>query len=114
MMSGRDNLVVRLGANTAATDPSIDPFPSSVLKVKRCITHRTGFDPDFWRREVCGRFTQRTPAAILRREFELREVPTYEPRYNIAPTQNVLAVRQIGDEREAVWLKWGLIPPWAK
>src|SRR5690242_16165216 len=37
-------------------------------------------------------------------------------RYNIAPTQPELAVRQpaYGADRDAVLLKLGLIPPWAK
>ena len=34
-------------------------------------------------------------------------------RYNIAPTQSILAVRQRADGREAVLLHWGLIPSWA-
>lgn len=63
---------------------------------------------------MCGRFTQRVPAARLRREFKLKELPHVEVRYNIAPTQNILAVRQAADEREAVYLKWGLIPSWTK
>jgi putative SOS response-associated peptidase YedK len=37
------------------------------------------------------------------------------PRYNIAPTQDVLAIRlNEAGQREAVDLKWGLIPRWAK
>jgi putative SOS response-associated peptidase YedK len=35
-------------------------------------------------------------------------------RYNIAPTENVLAVVARQGEREARVLRWGLIPPWAK
>jgi putative SOS response-associated peptidase YedK len=37
------------------------------------------------------------------------------PRYNIAPTQPVLAVRKLPGEsrREMAWLKWGLIPFWS-
>lgn len=63
---------------------------------------------------MCGRFTLRAPAVRVKSEFGLEEVPSLEARYNIAPTQSVLAVRQIADEREAVMLKWGLIPSWAK
>lgn len=37
-----------------------------------------------------------------------------EPRYNIAPTQDILSIRRTDDGREAVLLKWGLIPSWAK
>jgi putative SOS response-associated peptidase YedK len=39
-----------------------------------------------------------------------------EPRYNIAPTQQVPAVRATADAlgRELISLKWGLIPSWSK
>ena len=63
---------------------------------------------------MCGRFAQRTDAKRLAKEFKVTEVPEIEPRYNIAPTQNILGIRQAKDEREAVFLKWGLIPSWAK
>jgi putative SOS response-associated peptidase YedK len=38
-----------------------------------------------------------------------------KPRYNIAPTQPVAAVRSVRDgrAREMVFLRWGLIPFWA-
>ena len=37
-----------------------------------------------------------------------------EARYNIAPTQDILSIRRTEDNREAVFLKWGLVPSWAK
>ena len=38
-----------------------------------------------------------------------------EPRYNIAPTQNIAAIRNDQEgERELVMLRWGLVPFWAK
>ena len=71
--------------------------------------------------EMCGRFTLRTPASVLIEMFGLGEgdaqLPLFEPRYNIAPTQSIWAVRDAatgGDAREAVQLHWGLIPTWAK
>jgi putative SOS response-associated peptidase YedK len=63
---------------------------------------------------MCGRYTLRTPAERLKSEFRLRELPPVEARYNISPTQDILAVRQVTGEREAALLKWGLIPSWAK
>jgi putative SOS response-associated peptidase YedK len=36
------------------------------------------------------------------------------PRYNIAPTQPVVVVRQGATGRELVPMRWGLIPWWAK
>lgn len=36
------------------------------------------------------------------------------PRYNLAPTDEVLIVRRVDGHREAVRVRWGLIPGWAK
>ena len=36
------------------------------------------------------------------------------PRYNIAPSQEVPAIRQETDGRKAVLLRWGLLPHWAR
>jgi putative SOS response-associated peptidase YedK len=63
---------------------------------------------------MCGRFTQRADSKRLAREFKVAEVPAVEARYNIAPTQDVLAVRELEDGREATFFKWGLVPSWAK
>ena len=36
-------------------------------------------------------------------------------RYNVAPTQDVAVVRPAADGgREAVMMRWGLVPSWAK
>lgn len=63
---------------------------------------------------MCGRFTQRQPAAKIKKEFGVEEALEVEARYNIAPTQNILGVRQMPDGCEMSFLKWGLIPSWAK
>jgi putative SOS response-associated peptidase YedK len=63
---------------------------------------------------MCGRYTLRASAEDIAREFELAQVPPWTPRYNIAPTQDVLAVRLHKGEREAELLRWGLIPSWTE
>jgi putative SOS response-associated peptidase YedK len=63
---------------------------------------------------MCGRFTQRQPAAKIKKEFHVEEVPEVEARYNIAPTQTVLGITADEDVRLAKLFKWGLIPSWAK
>ncbi|MCG8592798.1 MAG: SOS response-associated peptidase [Kiloniellales bacterium] len=65
---------------------------------------------------MCGRYTLTTPLEGLRDVFLFEESPNLAPRYNIAPTQEVPAVR-LGPEdgrRHLVPLRWGLIPSWAK
>ncbi|MGW8317986.1 MAG: SOS response-associated peptidase [Candidatus Promineifilaceae bacterium] len=65
---------------------------------------------------MCGRFTLVAPGEAVAQLFELPQVPSLAPRYNIAPTQPVAAVRvssQTG-ERELTYFHWGLIPRWAK
>jgi putative SOS response-associated peptidase YedK len=63
---------------------------------------------------MCGRFTLRTPAHVLAQVFGLDGVPVFSPRYNIAPTQDVLAVTLNDQQKRGfVLLRWGLIPSWA-
>ncbi|MFW6183496.1 MAG: SOS response-associated peptidase [Chloroflexota bacterium] len=65
---------------------------------------------------MCGRFTLIIPGEELADAFGLPQAPTLTPRYNIAPTQPVAAVRQHPEsgQRELTYLHWGLIPFWAK
>ena len=65
---------------------------------------------------MCGRFTLFEADTILSKDFGAPIPFELRPRYNIAPTQQILAVRRtIGrNVREAVLLRWGLIPHWAK
>ena len=65
---------------------------------------------------MCGRFTMTTPADVIAELFELSACPPLAPRYNIAPTQDVLAVihEQPQGRRVFMSLHWGLIPRWAK
>jgi putative SOS response-associated peptidase YedK len=58
---------------------------------------------------------------VLIEHFQLgleaaRQLPLFQPRYNIAPTQDILVIRAEAKsgEREAALLRWGLIPVWAK
>lgn len=70
---------------------------------------------------MCGRFALISPGEVLIKQFDLASSQTsissaVAPRYNIAPTQPVLAVRLTPDteERELAFLQWGLIPSWSK
>lgn len=64
---------------------------------------------------MCGRFTLTEAIHKLQMAFEF----TYSggeivPRYNIAPSQNILTVVGNGNERMGRQMKWGLVPFWAK
>jgi putative SOS response-associated peptidase YedK len=63
---------------------------------------------------VCGRFTLTSTPEALAERFGIEPPTSLVPHYNIAPTQDVLAIRwdpKAG--RGASFLRWGLIPPWA-
>lgn len=62
---------------------------------------------------MCGRFSQALSFKDLRDYFLLNEGFDPEPRYNIAPSQDVAAVRLEDGRRLLVSLRWGLIPFWA-
>ena len=65
---------------------------------------------------MCGRFSLFAPGELISRQFDVVVDHEIEPRYNIAPTQPVAAVRldQSGKEREFTYFSWGLIPSWSK
>ncbi len=66
---------------------------------------------------MCGRYSLTSPTEAVRRLFDFPERPNLAVRVNIAPSQAVAAVRLGEDgagERQFVWLRWGLIPSWAK
>lgn len=65
---------------------------------------------------MCGRFTLIAPGEAIAEQFGLPEPLALAPRYNIAPTQPVAAVRRLRDSgrRELALFTWGLIPSWAK
>ena len=65
---------------------------------------------------MCGRFTLTSTPERLAQRFGLDEPPQVAPRYNIAPGQDVLAIRLDAEttRRAAIHPRWGLVPSWAK
>ena len=61
---------------------------------------------------MCGRFTRHTPVKVFAELVGLDTDFGLNPRYNILPSNAVLACRASEARRELVTLKWGLIPPW--
>lgn len=63
---------------------------------------------------MCTRYNLTAPAEAVRTFFKAKGEADFPPRYNIAPTQPTLIVRQSTDARELVLVRWGLIPSWVK
>jgi putative SOS response-associated peptidase YedK len=66
---------------------------------------------------MCGRFAMFLPLADIVARFGLEDAgeTRLEPRYNIAPTQPIAAIRADAEGvRSLDMLRWGLIPHWAK
>lgn len=66
---------------------------------------------------MCGRFTLTATIEEIINRFDIQafmEEELYAPSFNIAPSQAVLAVINDGTRNRMGFLKWGLIPPWAK
>jgi putative SOS response-associated peptidase YedK len=65
---------------------------------------------------MCGRYRLSRSKELLAEHFNVEPDDDWEPRYNIAPSQNVPVIRQHPDEpkRLGSQMRWGLIPAWAK
>ena len=64
---------------------------------------------------MCGRFAFFSPAEAITAAFGFDAPKVFAPRYNIAPTQDVVTVMRNADG-ELQWslLHWGLVPFWAR
>ncbi len=61
---------------------------------------------------MCGRYVLHSRDKINFPGLRTLDAP-FEPHYNIAPTQNVLAIGDFGEGPEARSITWGLIPSWS-
>src|ERR1043165_2550963 len=61
---------------------------------------------------MCGRYVLHSRDKINLPGWRTVEA-TFEAHYNIAPTQNVLAIANFGTGVEARSITWGLIPSWS-
>lgn len=61
---------------------------------------------------MCGRYTLNIEADDLEKFFSAKlDKSRYQPRFNIAPSQEVPILR---DPKHFEYLKWGFVPKWAK
>ncbi|CAN2251230.1 putative SOS response associated peptidase; defective prophage 6 [Bacillus vallismortis] len=66
---------------------------------------------------MCGRFTLFSAFDDIIDQFDSDQFfpkAEYRLSYNIAPSQNILAIISDGSNQRLGKLRWGLIPPWAK
>nr|WP_281270791.1 SOS response-associated peptidase [Pelagibacterium lacus] len=63
---------------------------------------------------MCGRYAVTLPHEAMRQIFGYANLIDSVPRYNIAPTQPVIAVWTEAGERRARLARWGLVPHWVK
>lgn len=66
---------------------------------------------------MCGRFTITASLNQIIEHFSISNtIPEdfYQPSFNVAPSQNVLSVINDRQSNRLGYLRWGLIPPWAK
>jgi putative SOS response-associated peptidase YedK len=62
---------------------------------------------------MCGRFARYQKPSVYAELFGVESLPA-GPSYNVAPSQDVAAVRTNGHDRECVLLRWGPVPSWSK
>ena len=64
---------------------------------------------------MCGRFTSLLSPELLEELFGIHLPPDFQPRFNIAPTQQIWIIRQTATSgRYLSAVRWGLVPHWAK
>jgi len=65
---------------------------------------------------MCGRFALVTEKRVLELLFEIELAEEISSRYNIAPSEMLLALRcsPCSGRKELIRLQWGLVPAWTK
>ena len=106
----------------ALLQPHLPSYWHSLISASRVILYQwnlQGRALQFRRRRkaeegMCARYTLTVDLTQLHQRFSfVAEDLPYVPRYNVAPTQQVLALIN-EEEVQPALLRWGLIPPWAK
>lgn len=63
---------------------------------------------------MCGRFSLVVTETEIEHQFAIEKVAISLTRYNVAPSQDILAITTTEAGRQAVLMRWGLIPSWVK
>ena len=63
---------------------------------------------------MCGRYAATLPPEMMVELFNLLNSIDYPPRYNITPTQPIVAIWERHGGRTAQLVRWGFVPAWVK
>jgi putative SOS response-associated peptidase YedK len=63
---------------------------------------------------MCGRFAVAVTASMIASHFNLSESIEFSPNYNITPSQQIPVIASMDGKRTLSFMRWGLIPYWAK
>ncbi|MEE2786428.1 MAG: SOS response-associated peptidase [Myxococcota bacterium] len=63
---------------------------------------------------MCGRYQLTLPGLDLETSLGIPPPSSYEPRYNLAPTQAIPIIRMQVGQKTMAMARWGLIPSWSK
>jgi putative SOS response-associated peptidase YedK len=63
---------------------------------------------------MCGRYASTLPPEMMVELYRLLKSVDIVPRFNIAPTQPIVAIWEAEGQREARFARWGLVPGWVK
>lgn len=63
---------------------------------------------------MCARYNLRMTPQKLAQIFDTVREIEFRQRFNISPTQTVVAIRQEEGKRVPVNMRWGLVPMWSK
>ncbi|MCC6128956.1 MAG: SOS response-associated peptidase [Acidobacteria bacterium] len=64
---------------------------------------------------MCGRYVISSPLDVLKQRFQFSlDGPSFPPRYNACPSQDLPVVAAVPGGRRLALMKWGLVPSWTK
>lgn len=63
---------------------------------------------------MCGRFAVIMSPEMMQELYRILNTIEFPPRYNIAPTQPIVAIWEGDGARQARLARWGLVPGWVK
>lgn len=63
---------------------------------------------------MCGRYAFLLPPEAMSALFSVLNRLDYPPRYNITPTQPIIAIAEREGRRTAELFRWGFVPGWVK